>query len=771
MKKRLGVLTSGGDAQGMNAAVRAIVRTALDQGAEVYSINEGYQGLILGGNYIRPANWDMVGGILHKGGTIFGTARSPEFRTREGRRKAARNLLLHEIDRLVVIGGDGSLSGANLLRQEWSDLLAELVEAGEISPEVADVHQFLSIVGLVGSIDNDMYGTDMTIGADTALHRITEAVDAITSTAASHQRAFVVEVMGRNCGYLALMGALASGADWALIPESPPNLDAWEAKMCAILRAGRESGRRDSIVIVAEGAQDRHGRPITSDHVKRALEEHLGEDVRITVLGHVQRGGSPSAYDRVLSTLLGAAAAEAALKAGPNDEAVMIGVRNNRVTPVPLMESVEKTHTINRCIRECNFQEAMNLRGNGFKESFRILRTLVRAMPHPPQPGKKRMRIAILNGGGPAPGMNAAVRSAVRLSVDRGHIPIGVYRGFRGLINDNVSEMKWMSVNGWAPTGGSELGTSRKVPGGSDLYAVARTLEQHQIDAILMIGGFSGYQAMLQLYQERRNFPAFNIPLICIPASIDNNLPGADLSIGADTALNSIVEVVDKIKQSAVASNRCFIVEVMGRYCGYLALMSALATGAERVYLHEEGITLKDLERDIALLRNGFQHGKRLGLMIRNESANSLYTTPFLAALFEEEGGDLFEVRQSVLGHLQQGGNPTPFDRIMATRMAAYAIDYIEEQFELQTDSSYAEVGAVCIGLVSGDVTLTPLYEIPRLTDERFQRPRRQWWMELRPIARMLAQPGPGFYHPAGADGSTDFQGKPLPGAAGGSVK
>ncbi len=253
MKKRLGVLTSGGDAQGMNAAVRAVVRAALDQGAEVFAIYEGYQGMILGENYIRPANWDMVGGILHKGGTLFGTARSPEFRTREGRRQATRNLLLHEIDRLVIIGGDGSLTGANLLRQEWTDLLQELVDAGEILPEVAAAHPSLAIAGVVGSIDNDMYGTDMTIGADTALHRITEAVDAITSTAASHQRAFVVEVMGRNCGYLALMGALASGADWALIPESPPDLDAWEQKMCDILprraqdwpaRQYRRCGRR-----------------------------------------------------------------------------------------------------------------------------------------------------------------------------------------------------------------------------------------------------------------------------------------------------------------------------------------------------------------------------------------------------------------------------------------------------------------------------------------------------------------------------------------------
>ena len=742
MPKRLGVLTSGGDAQGMNAAIRATVRAALDQGAEVYGIYEGYQGMIDGGDYIRQVNWSTGGGILHKGGTVLGTARSPEFRTREGRRKAVRNLLLHGIDRLVVIGGDGSLTGANTLRQEWKELGQELVEAGEIEQSLADAHPYLTIAGLVGSIDNDMYGTDMTIGADSALHRITGAIDAITSTAASHQRAFVVEVMGRNCGYLALMGALASGADWVLIPENPPNLDNWEDKMCSILAEGRKMGRRDSIVIVAEGAQDRHGNPITCEMVRSALETHLHEDVRVTVLGHVQRGGSPSAYDRVLSTLVGAAAAGLALAAGENDESMLVGIHHNKITYLPLMECVNKTHELNEAVQSLDFPKAMELRGKGFQESFRILRTLIRSMPHPPQSGKERIRFAVLNAGGPAPGMNAAVRAAVRLAVDRGHIPVGVYRGMRGLINDNLEEMDWMSVSGWAPTGGSELGTSRKIPSGGDFYAIAKTLEKHEIDAILVVGGWAGYQSMLRLYQERVNFPAFNIPLICVPATINNNLPGSELSIGADTALNSIVEVVDKIKQSAVASNRCFIVEVMGRYCGYLALLSSIATGAERVYLHEEGVTLKDLQQDIALLKEGFEHGKRLGLMIRNENANPLYTTPFLSALFEEEGGSLFDVRISVLGHLQQGGDPTPYDRILATRLAANAIDFIETHYKKgETDQS-----AACIGLLSGNVEFTPLYEIPRLVDEKNQRPKNQWWMELRPIARLLAQPGPGFH-------------------------
>jgi len=212
----------------MNAALRSAVRVSLDQGVEIYGIYEGYQGMVAGGDQIRELTWDAVGGILHRGGTTIGTARCQEFRSRDGRRKAARNLIERGIDGLIVIGGDGSLTGAVIFREEWSGLLMELVEAGEISEETAAQYPDLMVVGLPGSIDNDMFGTDMTIGADTALHRITDAIDAITSTASSHQRSFVVEVMGRNCGYLAMMGALAAGADWVFIPEKPPAADTWQ---------------------------------------------------------------------------------------------------------------------------------------------------------------------------------------------------------------------------------------------------------------------------------------------------------------------------------------------------------------------------------------------------------------------------------------------------------------------------------------------------------------------------------------------------------------
>jgi len=211
-----------------------------------------------------------------------------------------------------------------------------------------------------------------------------------------------------------------------------------------------------------------------------------------------------------------------------------------------------------------------------FKDAFRTFRTLLRALPHEPEPGKRCLRLAVLTGGPPAPGMNTAVRAAVRLAVISGHRMMGVRNGFDGLVRGQLDEVGWMSVSGWGPQGGSKLGTSRKCAGRRRLYAIARTLETHDIEGLLVIGGWAAYESAYKLFSERTNFPAFNIPIICLPASIDNNLPGSELSIELTLHSTTSWTSVDKIKQSAEASSRCFIVEVMGRYCGYLALMSGL---------------------------------------------------------------------------------------------------------------------------------------------------------------------------------------------------
>jgi len=731
----IAVLTSGGDSGGMNPTVRAVVRSALHHGIDAYAVHEGYRGLVDGGRAIRRLASSDVGGILQRGGTVLGTARSAEFRTRDGRRQAAHNLVERGIDALVVIGGDGSLTGANLFREEWPGLLAELVDHGALDPDRAAAHPHLRLVGLAGSIDNDMFGTDMTIGADTALHRIVDALDALDSTASSHQRTFVVEVMGRHCGYLALMASLATGANWVFIPERPPDKDVWAPAMCSALRAGREINRRRNLVVVAEGAQDRDGNPITADDVKQVLEQELDEDARVTILGHVQRGGSPSAYDRYLSTVLGHAAVEQLLRDRADAPPQLVGIRGNQVVSSPLMDCVTQTRAVVDRINAQDLDGAMLLRGAEFRDAFEIMTTIQQAAPRPTPSGRRRFRLAVVHGGGLAPGMNTAVRSAVRLGLDRGYDVLAVRNGFSGLRDGDVKEMTWMDVTGWVWAGGAEIGTNRYVPDAPAVAEIAQQIAAHRIDGLLMAGGWAGYAAAHVLHSHRREYPALDIPIVCMPMTINNDLPGTELTIGSDTALNSIITDVDKIKQSAVASRRCFVVEVMGHDSGYLALMSGLASGAERVYLPEEGITVDDLTADVRALAEGFRSGKRLGLVIRSEHADPVYSTGFIRALFEKEGAGLWDSRAAVLGHVQEGGNPSPFDRIQATRLTARCIEYLAEQLE-----SGARASAM-IGFQSGRLQFTDLTSYPTLIQDDAQRPVEQRWRARRPLTRVMDGP------------------------------
>lgn len=732
---RLGVLTSGGDAQGMNAAVRAVVRTALRMGAQPYAVMEGWSGAVAGGDAIRPLQWDSVGSVLHRGGTIIGTARCPEFREREGQRAAARNLVERGIDRLVVIGGDGSLTGTNIFRQNWPGLLAELVEAGEITAETAAAHPALMVTGIVGSIDNDLVGADMTVGTDSALHRILEAIDDISSTAASHQRTFIVEVMGRHCGYLALMAAVAGGCDYVFVPELPP-ADGWETDMCLKLEKGREAGRRESMVIVAEGATDRSGNKITAEDVSRVLLDRLGEKARVTILGHVQRGGKPSAYDRWMSTLLGCTAAREVLMSTPQTEPSIIAEHHNRIECLPMMERIHATQAVKDLVAAGDYLGAVEARGRSFGEMlvlFENMSTPPSLYGVPRTPGPQHKRVAVIHAGGLAPGMNTAARAAVRLGLDHDFTMLGVYGGFPGLLDGKVRALSWDDVEGWVGDGGAELGTRREIPTIEQLYSLGRAIEQHEIDAMLVIGGFNAYLAAHTLVSERSRYPAFKIPIVCVPASIDNNLPGSELSVGADTALNNAVWALDSIKQSAAASHRCFVAEAMGRRCGYLALMSGIATGAELVYLNEDGITLDQLAVDSARMVESFRAGRKLYLVVRNEKASENYTREVLARIFSEEGLGLYDVREASIGHLQQGGDPTAFDRIMATKFVAHALELLNDQLDAGTfHSSY-------VGLVEGRITHHRLEHMHEQLDLERRRPLNQWWMGLREAISLVS--------------------------------
>ncbi|XP_028425630.1 ATP-dependent 6-phosphofructokinase, platelet type isoform X6 [Perca flavescens] len=740
--KAIAVLTSGGDAQGMNAAVRAVVRMGLYVGAKVYFIHEGYQGMVDGGENIKEATWESVSSMLQVGGTVIGSARCKEFRSHEGRLKAAHNLVQHGITNLCVIGGDGSLTGANLFREEWSGLLGELAEQGLIEADAVQKYSALHIVGMVGSIDNDFCGTDMTIGTDSALHRIIEVVDAIMTTAQSHQRTFVLEVMGRHCGYLALVSALACGADWVLIPEMPPE-DGWEEKMCEKLSATRSRGTRLNIIIVAEGAIDRHGKPITSGIVKDLVVKCLGFDTRVTILGHVQRGGTPSAFDRILASRMGVEAVLALLETTANTPACVVSLCGNQSVRLPLMECVQMTQEVQRAMDGKRFEEAVKLRGRSFENNLRTYKLLAHRKPESELP-VSNFNVAVLNVGAPAAGMNAAVRSAVRVGISEGHKMFAVSDGFEGFYKGQIKEIKWADVGGWTGQGGSLLGTKRTLPA-KHIDKIAEQMRKNNINALLIVGGFEAFESLLQLYEARSAYEELCIPMCMLPATISNNVPGTDLSIGADTALNAIVETCDRIKQSASGTKRrVFIIETMGGYCGYLASVGGLAAGADAAYIYEEPFDIRDLQANVEHLTEKMKTSIQRGLVLRNENCNENYTTDFIYQLYSEEGRGVFDSRKNVLGHMQQGGAPSPFDRNFGTKISAKAMQWVSkkllETFRQGRVFANTEDSCCLLGMRRRALVFQPVVQLKDETDFVHRIPKEQWWLKLRPLMKILAK-------------------------------
>ena len=311
--KSIGILTSGGDAPGMNAAIRAVTRSAIYNGLKVFGIYRGYKGLV--DDEIQEFCSQNVSNIIQMGGTILKTARCKEFKTAEGRAQAYENMKKHDIDALVVIGGDGSLTGARILAQEYD----------------------IPCIGLPGTIDNDLYGTDTTIGYDTALNTILDAVDKIRDTATSHERLFFVEVMGRDAGFLALNGAIAAGAEAAIIPEFSTEVDQLEE----FIEHGFRKSKSSSIVLVAESELTGGA----MHYAERVKNEYPQYDVRVTILGHLQRGGRPTAHDRIIASRMGVASIQALLEGQRN---VMIGIDDDKIVYVPFNKAIKNDKPIDR---------------------------------------------------------------------------------------------------------------------------------------------------------------------------------------------------------------------------------------------------------------------------------------------------------------------------------------------------------------------------------------------------------------------------------------
>ena len=351
--------------------------------------------------------------------------------------------------------------------------------------------------------------------------------------------------------------------------------------------------------------------------------------------------------------------------------------------------------------------------------------------------------------------MNPATRAVVAYCLTRGHTPIAVHNGFPGLCRHHddkpfgsVREIKWIDADGWVNEGGSEIGTNRALPS-EDFKTTAECFERYKFDALFVIGGFEAFTAISELRKARKDFPAFRIPMVVLPATVSNNVPGTEYSLGSDTCLNTLIGFCDAIRQSASSSRRrVFVIETQGGKSGYIATMAGLAMGALAVYIPEEGINIKMLSRDIDFLRENFKNDKgasRAGkIILRNERASDTYTTQFIADMIKEEAKGRFESRAAVPGHYQQGGKPSPMDRIRALRMSIKCMEHIESFTGKSKEAIMAdEMSASVIGIQGSQVLFSPMggengLELTQ-TDWKDRRPTSEFWLKLKDTVDILS--------------------------------
>ena len=492
---------------------------------------------------------------------------------------------------------------------------------------------------------------------------------------------------------------------------------------------------------------------ITPTPVKDLIADKLNLDTRITTLGHVQRGGNACADDRMLSTLQGVEAVKAILEATPEKPSPIISIVKNKIVQKPLAAAVQATQAVAKAIKSKDFDHAMDLRDAEFSEYNRIYHmTTETNQPELLLPPNKRMRVAIVHVGAPAGGMNAATRAAVSYCLTGGHKPIAIHNGFPGLCRHHsdkpvgsVRDIGWLDVEGWANKGGSEIGTNRGLPS-EDIDTTAQYFELYQFDALFLIGGFEAFTALSELRRVREKYRCFSTPMILLPATISNNVPGTKYSIGSDTCRNALVQYCETIRQSAFASRRrVFVVETQGGKSGYVATLAGLCVGALCVYTPEEGISIRTMHCDIEYLRQEFSKDKgqnRAGkLMLCNEHAASTYTTEMIAKMIREEAKGRFESRSVFPGHVQQGGTPSRMDRVRAVRLAVRCIQHLESYAGMNRgDVAEDRNSAAVIGVKGVSVVIQDMEKLETgETDWKDRRPKSEFWTGLRETIDMLS--------------------------------
>lgn len=618
----IGVLTSGGDAPGMNAAVRAVVRTAISDGMIVKGIRRGFSGLI--DDDIIDLNGRSVADIIQKGGTFLYTARCPEMITSEGQDLAAETCRKHGIDALVVIGGDGSFRGCLALKDRG-----------------------INVIGIPGTIDLDIACTEYTIGFDTAVNTAMEAIDKIRDTSTSRERCSIIEVMGRHAGYIALWCGIANGAEAVLSTEL---YDFEEQKLINDIQTKRKNGRKHYIIINAEGIGD------SADMAKR-IEYATGMPTSATILGYLQRGGSPTCKDRVYASAFGAKAVDILYRGGKNR---VVAYKNGAFVDYDMDEALSMKKTLDPFL--VDMLGRLTRKGDS-----RAMKT--EGMLPVENESFSRKTIGVLTSGIDAPGMNAAIRAVVRSAIGCNMKVIGFHRGYAGLVEKDYIEMSNKTMSETVQKGGTLLLASdcpEFMEEEGQLKAI-ETLKELKIDVLVIIGGNGTMRGGIDLIKR-------GIKVVGIPATIDLDVACTEYTIGFDTAINTAMEAIDKIRDTSQSHERCSVIEVAGRRSGHNALWCGIATGAEEI-ITKEYYDYNE-QRIISEIINKKKLGKRLHLIVNSESVGKSNS---LAKNIEFATG--LETRATILGNLQSGGTPSCQDRVFASALGGKAIELIAQGF------------------------------------------------------------------------------------------
>ena len=616
----IGVLTSGGDAPGMNAAVRAVVRTAIADGMQVKGIRRGFSGLI--DEDIIDLDGRSVADTIQRGGTFLYTARCPEMMTSEGQDKAAENCRKHGIDALVVIGGDGSFRGCLSLRQRG-----------------------INVVGIPGTIDLDIACTEYTIGFDTAVNTAMEAIDKIRDTSTSQERCSIIEVMGRHAGYIALWCGLANGAEAVLTTEL---YKYQEQKLIEDIQTKRNSGRKHYIIINAEGIGDSEG-------MAKRIQYATGMPTSATILGYLQRGGSPTCMDRVFASAMGAKAVDILCNGGKNR---VVAYKNGEFMDFDMDEALSMKKTLDPFLVE--MLDKLTRKGNS-----RVMKNEGILESVDTEDKKEKKTIGVLTSGIDAPGMNAAIRAVVRSAIGYNMKVIGFHRGYNGLVEKDYIEMSNKTMSETVQRGGTLLlaADCEKFMTEDGMNKALKTIKELKIDALVIIGGNGTMRGGIDLIKHGVN-------VIGIPATIDLDVACTEYTIGFDTAVNTAMSAIDKVRDTSQSHERCSIIEVAGKRSGHNALWCGIANGAEEIITNE--YFDHNIQRIISDIISKKKLGKRLHLIVNAESVGK---SSSMAKDIEFATG--LETRATILGCLQSGGTPSCKDRVYASAMGGKAVQII----------------------------------------------------------------------------------------------